>query len=162
MKETENQDNRFFTKKRKIKAVIWLALILIIALGFLHQYYVHTDRHIKNFIEKNKAELTRAAESMLDKPTTSDDFINTVMTQENRITKDSKISIELLIDNPFYEDIREQLKAVDSLGIQDVKATDQAVRFYHSSRYVVIYSPDKNEITGAVSAGEGWFYIKSF
>lgn len=162
MEDTEKNERRFWTKKRKIKAAVWLAVILVIALGFAHQYFIHTDGYIKSYIEKNKTELTQAAEGMLDKPTTSDSFINSVQTQENRITKDSKINIGLLIDNPFYKDMRGELKKVDSLGIQDVKATSETVRFYHSSRYVVIYSPDKDEITGAVPAGDGWFYIKSF
>lgn len=161
MENTEKK-KQFWTKKRKIKAVVWLVIILAVALGFFRQYYIHTDGYIKDYIDKNKAELTQAAEGMLEKPTTSNDFINSIANQENRITKDSKINIGLLIDNPFYEDIREALKEADNLGIQDVKATSETVRFYHSSRFVVIYSPEKDEITGAKPAGGGWFYIKSF
>lgn len=157
----EKKQRKPWTKKRKIKLGIWLAVILAVALGFFHQYYIHTDGYIKSYIEKNKTELSAAAEVLLETPTTSDTFKQS-LTDENRITGENKYNIKTVASNPCYKDNRETLEAVSGAGIQDVKSDGTTVRFYHSSRYVVIYSPDKAEITGAESAGDGWFYLKSF
>lgn len=159
MEDTEKNERRFWTKKRKIKAAVWLAVILVIALGFAHQYFIHTDGYIKSYIEKNKTELYAAAEVMLERPTEANEFKNLLSAP---YTGSGKFRIGTLIDNPYYEDYRDILKKADEAGIQDIKSDGETVRFYHSSRYVVIYSPDKDEITGAVPAGDGWFYIKSF
>ncbi len=158
MEDAENKE-RSRTKKHRIKAVVWLAVILVVALGFAHQYFIHTDRYIKSYIEKNKTELYSAAEVMLKRPTEADEFKNLLSAP---YTDSGKFHIETLIDNPYYEDYRDILKKADKAGIQDIKSDGETVRFYHSSRFIVIYSPEKDEITGAEPAGDGWFYIRSF
>lgn len=150
------------TKRQKIKLTVWLVVIVVIVLGFVHQYYIHTDGYIKKFFENNKSVMTEAADALLEKPTFSDEFIESVADNENRITADQKINIGFLIDNPYYADESDVLSKVKKAGIQDVKSTYTTVRFYASARFVLIYSPDADDVAGAKTIGDGWFFIDTF
>lgn len=154
-----------WTKKRKIKLAAWLIIILAVAAGFLHQYIIHTEGHIKSHLEKNKTAYSQAAQMLLERPTSSEEFASSVKDELERVgavSPDRKFSIGLLEDNPYYKDSLDLLEAVEDAGIQDVKSTAETVRFYHKSRFVLIYSPEKENITGAEKIGDGWFYIRSF
>lgn len=40
---------------RKVKWIIWIVIILAVALGFWHQYYMRSDSQIKAVFDDNKA-----------------------------------------------------------------------------------------------------------
>ena len=151
----------WFKSNRK-KLMIWGVIIIAVTLGFVHQYIIHTDSHIKGFIEKNKAEYTAAAQLLLDRPTTDQQFLDNVYKYDTAVKPDNKFPVETLMENPVYSGSTDILEKISDLGTQDVKSDGTTVRFYQTSRFVVIYSPEKEEISGAKSCGDGWFYISSF
>lgn len=154
------KERQKWSKKKKAKLIFWLIIIILVAFGFAHQYYIHTDSYIKSFYEDNKTLLTQAAQQLLEKPTDSQDL--NISSDEQQIQKDGKINIGFLKDNPYYKEISSILYDIEDIGIQDIKATSESVRFYASARYVLIYSPNVDEVSGAEKIGDGWFYIDTF
>jgi ribosome-interacting GTPase 1 len=149
------------TKKTKIKIIVWAVILLAVAAGFGHQYYIHTDGYIKSFIQKNLEDYTAAAQMLIEKPTSSEDFQSNVDSSV-AVQSLTKYNIEQMESNPYYDGYEELLEKVAKHGTQDIKSTESEARFYQSVRFVIIYAPDKDTVTGAESAGDGWFYIKSF
>lgn len=149
----------WWSRVSKVKLIVWAVIILAVGLGFLHQYIIHSDSYIRRYISAHETEYKAAGEVLLNKPTSSSDFTETLSSQVKKL---NKFSIELIMDSPHYSGDRAVLEAVEELGVQDVKSTDSVVRFYQSYRFVVIYAPGRDTVEGAESAGDGWFYVKSF
>ena len=147
----------FWTRGKIIKWSVIFAIIIALVIGFAHQHYIHSQGFIKQRLSDSEELFTTTAENMLDKPTTSKDFIY-VEQEQQRIGSDTKISIQTLINNARYEDFKDDLISLESLGVDYIKSNGKQVRFYTTERFVYIYAPDVEDVGGAEKIFDGWYY----
>ena len=151
-----NKEKTPVSTGKKIKWIISGVIIILIAIGFYHQYYIHSDNYIIDFFEKNSVTFTDVSEKLLEKPTTQKQFSG----EENEfINNQALIDIRVLIADSEYLEIKSQLESLEKADVSDIKSDGKTVSFQTLSRCTYIYSP-QNKITDACEYKNGWYYLK--
>lgn len=154
MKKTKEKSP--MTTGRKVKWVIIIVIFISVAVGFVHQYYIHTDKYLQSILNDNLTVFSDTAEYLLKTPTTNtDNFENS---DNQYINNKSYIDIRLIKENSNYKDIVKELEKLEDIGVSEIKSDGISVSYQTLSRSAFIYSP-KNKISGAKESENGWYYL---
>ena len=150
--EDINSDGKLrkWSTGRKVKWIIWIVIIIAVALGFWHQYYMRSDSSIKTVFNDNKQTFQTVADFMLGG-----------MTDENARLKKGKRSIGALGRDDSLKDIKTQIEELERRNIAYIECDGTKVIFYTIyDSYYVYFSPLSSTYSGN-DLGGGWAYVKT-
>ena len=135
---------------RKVKWIIWIVIILAVALGFWHQYYMRSDSQIKAVFDDNKASFQTTAEFMIE----------SISSEKPTLSK-GKCSIKSLTENSACKSIKKELEELERRNITYIDSDGLTVKFYTIYDHYYIYRSPLSSSGGEDNLGDGWSYVKT-
>lgn len=144
-------------KKWQIQLIIVALVLIVIAVGFIHQAYIRSNGYITKQYTKYKADFDTSASYLMENIPAADKLPDDLNGTNTESTFNWSL-ISTLVENSKYDSIKNNLSKLSDAGFDKVRATSGSVVFRNIYSSTIIYMPSGKPDGNTVKIAENWYY----